>query len=255
MKKYQCHKVVKAVKCSDLTCLSEYKNQIHGDDGLIYHITDNLFDRGKPTGSFYYIEYEDGYHSWSPADVFEKGYTIMEETNSDLIKELEGYIPSIYFCPADVVTCFYGHKVTEEDIICGILGKEILNYASNLRGSRKDRNKNLRQKYNFEPNQALIEAEKFHKRDVENAQKGIKRLVTVPLNKNQLYALTSWVFNFGSGNLKTSTLLRKLNEGDYKGASEQFERWNKMRVNEELVVSEGLVNRRKKEIELFNKAV
>ncbi|MEK8668416.1 glycoside hydrolase family protein, partial [Escherichia coli] len=38
-------------------------------------------------------------------------------------------------------------------------------------------------------------------------------------------ALYSFVYNVGAGNFRTSTLLRKINQGDIKGACDQLRRW------------------------------
>ena len=77
--------------------------------------------------------------------------------------------------------------------------------------------------------------------------------VTVPLNQNQFDALTSLVFNIGSGNFINSTLLNDLNEKEYDCAAEQFLVWNKVTNSEtgELEVSNGLIARREKEKQLF----
>ena len=55
----------------------------------------------------------------------------------------------------------------------------------------------------------------------------INNAVTVSLNQNQFDAMVSWVYNLGSGNLNSSTLLKVLNSGDYAGVPEQIMRWNK----------------------------
>lgn len=47
----------------------------------------------------------------------------------------------------------------------------------------------------------------------------------VPLHLHQLHALTSLAYNIGLGSLMRSTLWKKLNRGDYKGAAKQFPRW------------------------------
>ena len=54
---------------------------------------------------------------------------------------------------------------------------------------------------------------------------GVDRLVRVPLTDNQFAALVSFAYNVGLGALRDSTLLRKLNAGDYLGAADQLPRW------------------------------
>jgi lysozyme len=75
----------------------------------------------------------------------------------------------------------------------------------------------------------------------------VSSLVKVPLNQNQFDALVSFTYNCGSGALKGSTLLRKLNNGDYDGAAAEFPRWTKGGG----VVLPGLVRRRAAEMHLF----
>lgn len=76
----------------------------------------------------------------------------------------------------------------------------------------------------------------------------IKKLVKVPINANQLTALTSLAYNIGMGAFSRSTLLRLLNNGTEKNlVAAQFIRWNKVKGKE----VPGLTNRRKLEAELF----
>ena len=75
----------------------------------------------------------------------------------------------------------------------------------------------------------------------------INEYVTVSLNPNQFDALTSWVYNLGPGNLKSSTMLKVLNEGSYNDVPFQIKRWNKAGGK----VLKGLVRRREAEAELF----
>ena len=84
--------------------------------------------------------------------------------------------------------------------------------------------------------------------DVETAEKAVLRMVDVPLSQNQFDALVSFVFNCGAGNFEKSTLLRLLNDLDYDGASEQFQRWNKAAGK----VMAGLTKRRHAEAALFD---
>lgn len=91
------------------------------------------------------------------------------------------------------------------------------------------------------------DAEELLKKDLERFEKGVSDLVKVPLNQNQFDALVSFSFNLGLGNLKSSTLLKKLNASDYTGASKEFERWNRAGGK----VLNGLTRRRIAERDLF----
>lgn len=91
------------------------------------------------------------------------------------------------------------------------------------------------------------QAETLLKSDVGRFEKGVEDLVTVPLNQNQFDALVSFSFNLGLGNLKSSTLLRKLNSLDYVGAANEIPRWDKAGGK----VLKGLTRRRLAEKELF----
>lgn len=51
------------------------------------------------------------------------------------------------------------------------------------------------------------------------------RMVTVPITQGQYNALVDFAYNLGIEKLRTSTLLRKLNAGDYAGAEAEFARW------------------------------
>lgn len=92
------------------------------------------------------------------------------------------------------------------------------------------------------------EAYDLLRKDIKSASDAVKRFVTVQLNKNQFDALTDFVFNVGLGNFASSTLLKKLNNGDYDGAGEQFAAWNKASGR----VLQGLVTRRSNEENMFN---
>lgn len=69
-------------------------------------------------------------------------------------------------------------------------------------------------------------------------------------------ALASFAFNLGIPALRTSTLLQKVNEGDFPGAGNEFKRWNKARDRATglLVVVDGLTKRRKAECAIFTAA-
>jgi len=79
----------------------------------------------------------------------------------------------------------------------------------------------------------------------------LMRSVRVPLNQNQYDALCSFVFNIGGTNFRSSTLLKKLNSGDYLGAANELPRWNKQKRK----VLRGLTRRRSEERALFLKTL
>lgn len=74
------------------------------------------------------------------------------------------------------------------------------------------------------------------------------------LTQNQFNALVSFCYNIGSAGFRLSTLRRCINNGNKNNKdviSVAFLSWNKIRKNGILEVSEGLSNRRKKEIDLY----
>lgn len=84
--------------------------------------------------------------------------------------------------------------------------------------------------------------------DLSRFESAITRLVEVPLKQHEFDALVSLVFNIGETNFARSTLLKKLNANDFKGAAEQFLVWK----NAGGRPVQGLLNRRKREKDMFN---
>jgi lysozyme len=141
----------------------------------------------------------------------------------ELIKDFEGFRSSAYLCPADVWTVGYGHT--------SAAGAPLVVQGTTVSQS---------------------EAETILKRDLQTFEKVVSDAVTVPLNENQFAALVSFVFNIGPSAFRTSTLLAKLNDGDYLGASKEFGRWVKGNAGERLP---GLERRRAAERSLFESPV
>ena len=131
----------------------------------------------------------------------------------DLIKKFEGCRLEAYKCPAGIWTIGYGHTKGVKDGM--IISRE--------------------------------QAKEFLREDLRIFEQAVEACVKVPLSQNQFDALVSFCYNCGSGALKTSTLLRLLNEGKYSEAGEQFLRWNK--AGGKVLV--GLTRRREEERELF----
>ena len=91
------------------------------------------------------------------------------------------------------------------------------------------------------------EAEHLLQEEMPEYEGYINEMVNVPLEQNQFDALCSWVFNLGPNNLKSSTLLKVLNESKYDEVPEQIVRWNKAGGQ----VLQGLVKRRQAEANMF----
>jgi lysozyme len=84
-------------------------------------------------------------------------------------------------------------------------------------------------------------------------EEAVNRHITVPISQNQFNALVSFAYNEGTGALAGSTLVKKLNAGDYQGAAAQFLVWNKITDPKTglKVVCPDLNARRKQERQLF----
>ncbi|HAJ6812167.1 lysozyme [Escherichia coli] len=90
-------------------------------------------------------------------------------------------------------------------------------------------------------------ADRLLKTGLVSYENDVSRLVKVKLSQGQFDALVSFTYNLGSRSLSTSTLLSKLNAGDYAGAANEFPRWNKAGGK----VLNGLTRRREAERALF----
>jgi lysozyme len=130
-----------------------------------------------------------------------------------LIQEFEGCKLEAYRCPANILTIGIGHTrdVKEGDTITEAQALDLL------------------------------------REDVKWVENAINDHVKVKINQNQFDALSAFIFNVGAGAFSLSTLLRKLNAGDYEGAANEFSRWNKANGKE----LPGLTRRRTAEKALF----
>ena len=93
----------------------------------------------------------------------------------------------------------------------------------------------------------LEQAKEYMRHDLIEFEYTVNSSVRVPLNQNQFDALVSLAYNIGSSAFKSSTLVKKLNTGDYQGAADQFNVW----VNAGGKRMQGLVSRRDREKLLF----
>lgn len=76
--------------------------------------------------------------------------------------------------------------------------------------------------------------------DVQKFEGALKQCVSVPLHQHEYDAYISFSYNVGSAAFCNSTLVRKLNAGDYSGACAELLRWTKAGGRE----LPGLVRRR-----------
>ena len=141
----------------------------------------------------------------------------MGEAGKSLIKEFEGFRAQAYVCPAGVMTVGYGTT--------RIKGKLV---KSGMKITTE-------------------EADVFLEEDLKNFEDAVNQSVLVELTQNQFDAIVSLVYNIGVGNFQKSTLLKKLNGGQYEDAAEQFLRWDKASGKS----LPGLSRRRKAERKLF----
>jgi lysozyme len=91
------------------------------------------------------------------------------------------------------------------------------------------------------------EAEFMLQTDTTHAADSVLQLTNGNVSQGQLDALTDFVFNLGSSRLKTSTLLRKHNAGNYVGAAAEFGRW----IYDNGKIEAGLIKRRAAETHLY----
>ena len=88
--------------------------------------------------------------------------------------------------------------------------------------------------------------------DVQQFEGAIKTCVTVPLTQNEYDAYVSFAYNVGSRAFCQSTLVKKLNLGDFKGACDELLRWRYFQgkdcaLPENRRLCGGLVKRREAE--------
>ncbi|ACE75768.1 P28 [Xanthomonas phage phiL7] len=87
------------------------------------------------------------------------------------------------------------------------------------------------------------QCDKWLAQDLRKAQGVVLSTARVRIQQGELDAYTSFVFNVGGGNWRSSTMLRLLNQGKRKEACDQFPRW----VYANKIKMEGLATRRYEE--------
>lgn len=102
--------------------------------------------------------------------------------------------------------------------------------------------------YGAEPGQVITQsqAEAFLQNDLATVE-AVLNAVPINFNQNQFDALADFVYNVGSGNFTNSTLLKKIKDGDYAAAANEFGKW----IYSSGVALPGLIKRRADEAALF----
>lgn len=76
LKKYQSHKVVEAFKIKEVIGI-----KLMDEQGRALYVDIDYLEKHRPREGGYFVKYEDGYQSFSPADAFESGYTELPSDN------------------------------------------------------------------------------------------------------------------------------------------------------------------------------
>jgi lysozyme len=146
--------------------------------------------------------------------------TKISQKGIDLIKKYEGFSAKPYLCPAQIPTIGYGatyyendKKVTMQDsIITEDRGVELLKHL------------------------------------LVTFEKAVDSFCRDDINQNQFDALVSFAYNLGTGSLKSSTLLKKVNANPADPTiKDEFMKW----VNAGGKKLPGLVKRRTDEAALY----
>jgi lysozyme len=142
----------------------------------------------------------------------------MTKQGLDLIKEFEGFRAQAYRDAVGVLTIGYGHTS-----MAGL--PEVV------------------------PRMEITvqEGEEILARDVEVFARGVRTVVTVPLNDQQFSALVSFAYNVGLGNFRKSSVLAAVNRKDVDAVPRRLQQWTKAGGR----VLPGLVRRRAAEAALF----
>lgn len=134
------------------------------------------------------------------------------------IRAYEGWSSTPYLCPAGYWTIGYGHLCDK-------------NHAPITRE----------------------QGDRYLAEDLHDALLDIRRLAPILETEpdHRSVALASWVMNLGKGNLASSTMLKRIREGEWEAAAKEMRRWDKATVGGKKQTLPGLTRRRKTEAHLF----
>lgn len=143
------------------------------------------------------------------------------EDGIKLLHHFEGCKLEAYLCPAKVWTIGWGNTFYED-------------------GSKVKEGDKITQE----------RADELFLHILNDFAKQVRQSIQQPINDNRFSALVSFSYNVGVGNLRRSTLLKKVNiNPDDQSIRDEFMKWNKAGG----VVLNGLTRRRKAEADLYFK--
>lgn len=146
----------------------------------------------------------------------------------DLLVEWEGLKLKPYLDSAKLLTIGIGHLLTKEEKQTGFI---IIN------------GKKVPWQYGISKDEAYA----LKMQDIVRFQDAVTTLVKVPLEQNEFDTLVSFAYNIGVSAFTGSTLLKKLNAGQYSEVPAELSKWVKAGGKK----IQGLVNRRNNEIKLW----
>jgi len=163
-------------------------------------------------------------------DDYFKKYILNNNDVYNLFVELEGKKNEVYNDSGGFPTIGIGHKLTQSELTSGkiYIGNDSVEYDIRLSDNEIDR---------------------LFWQDLEIHYYNIKQYVFVKLNPNEMIALISFCYNIGINAFKNSTLLKLLNQSHYNEVPDQMRRWKYCKGE----IIQGLINRREKEIAIWNK--
>lgn len=160
----------------------------------------------------------------------------LSDEGLDLVKVSEAFRAHLYNCPAGHCSVGYGHLVHYGPV--GIGDPKHLTQTAALALEAP-----------FVNGLTEPQAGALLRQDLVRYEAAVHHTVKVPIDQSEYDALVDLAYNIGTDALATSTLLRKLNAGDYTGAALEFDRW----VNANGHRLPGLVTRRDREEALFRR--
>lgn len=119
-------------------------------------------------------------------------------------------------------------------------------------GATRSEIKNL-SKWSNDREMSLEDIFTLFTKGIEKYSAGVRKALKVEVSQEMFDGLVSFAYNVGVGGMRGSSLIKAINRGvtDKKQLQAYLMRWNKIRRNGSLVVSRGLINRRKAEADVM----